>query len=108
MPPRETALEVASGAIDLGLEGESCSPGRTGSFPRSSGRLPCLRRPPRESDANRTATREMREVLGSPPEPHLGATREIVRSRIGSRTEIGSLVAHGAGVVEVRVPASWD
>ncbi len=106
LPPRETALEVASGAIDLGLEGELLArPDRL--LPAEQRAIAMLEAAAARIDANRTATREMREVLGSPPEPHLGAT--VRSSEVESaEDEIGSLVAHGAGVVEVKVPASWE
>jgi hypothetical protein len=106
LPPRATALEVASGAIDLGLEGELLArPDRL--LPAEQRAIAVLEAAAARIDANRTATREMREVLGSPPEPHLGAT--VRSSEVESaEAEIGSLVAQGAGVVEVKVPASWE
>jgi hypothetical protein len=106
LPPRELALEVASGAIDLQLEAELLErPDRrlvaeqraTALFQAAVARI----------DANRTATREMREVLGLPPEPRLGVA--VRSSEVEpAAAEVRSLVGQGAGVVEIRVPTSWE
>ena len=106
LPPRETALEVASGAIDLRLEAELLArPDRLAAAEQRA--LSMLEGAVERIDANRTAAREMREVLGMPPEPRLGVT--VRSSEVEAAAgEIRSFVRQGAGVVEVRVPASWE
>ncbi len=106
LAPRETALEVASGAIDLRLEAELLArPDKLAAAERRAKEL--LEGAAARIDANRTATREMREVLGMPPKPRLGVG--VRASEVeGAAAEIRSLVRQGAGVVEVRVPASWE
>ena len=106
LPPRETALEVASGAIDLRLEAELLDrPDRLATAERRA--LSLLEGAGARIDANRTATREMREVLGMPPEPRLGVG--VRASEVdAAAAEIRSLVRQGAAIVEVRVPASWE
>jgi hypothetical protein len=106
LAPRETALEVASGAIDLRLEAELL--GRPDQLLLAEQRaLSMLESAVARIDANRTATREMRDVLGMPPEPRLGVA--VRSSEVEAAAgEVRSLVRQGAGVVEIRVPASWE
>ena len=103
---RELALEVASGAIDLGLEAELLDrPERLAAAETEATRLfgAALAR----FDANRTAAREMRDVLGQAEEPWLGVA--VRADEIGlAAEEAKSLLASGADVVLVRVPASWE
>ena len=63
MPPHELALDVASGAIDLVLEAELLQrPDRLAAAETRAARL--LEAALVRFDANRTAAREMRDVLG--------------------------------------------
>jgi hypothetical protein len=106
LPARETALEVASGAIDLRLEAEVLDrPDRRMEAERRARSM--LEAAVARIDANKTATREMRDVLGQPPEPRLGVA--VRASEVeAAADEVRLLVRQGAGVVEVRVPASWE
>jgi hypothetical protein len=106
LPAREAALEVASGAIDLRLEAELLD--RPDRLLRAEQRaIAMLESAIARIDANRTATREMRDVLGLPPEPRLGVA--VRSSEVeAAASEVRSLVRQGAGVVEVRVPAGWE
>jgi hypothetical protein len=106
LPPREMALEVASGAIDLGLEAELLErPDRLAAAEAHSMRL--LNAALARFDANKTASREMREVLGKADEPWLGLA--LHADEIGpAPQEAKSILAEGADVVLIRVPASWE
>ena len=106
MPPRDVALDVASGAIDLGLEAELLErPDRLAAAQRHAAEL--LDSALERFDANRTATREMRDVLGLPDEPWLGAVLQA--TEVGeAAAEIRAMVGGGADLIQVRVPASWE
>jgi hypothetical protein len=106
LPARETALEGAAGAIDLGLEAELLErPERLAQAESRASEL--LSATLERFDANRTATHEMRDVLGMPAEPWLGiALREPEVA--AAAVELRNLIADGADVVQVRVPASWE
>ena len=106
LPVRELALEGASGAIDLGLEAELLErPDRLAAAERLASRL--IEAALARFDANRTATREMRAVLGARAEPWLGVPLRAAEVEEAAR-ETRSLLVEGADVVEVRVPASWE
>lgn len=106
MGPRELALDIASEAIDLGLEGELLQrPGRLAAAGTLAGEM--IESALARFDANRTATHEMRDVLGLPAEPLLGVylePAEVVAASAGAR----AIVDQGGDVVQVRVPASWE
>ena len=106
LPARELALEGASGAIDLGLEAELLArPERLAAAEAHAAQL--LKAALARFDENKTVTREMRDVLGSPHEPWLGVAlhaAEIEQAAV----EVKVLVGAGADVVQVRVPASWE
>jgi hypothetical protein len=71
MPAHEVALDGASGAIDLALEAQLLErPDRLAAAEKRAGVL--IKAALARFDANRTATREMRDVLGLPDEPWLG------------------------------------
>ena len=104
--PRELALDVASGNVDLGLEAELLERAdRLASAEKQAAVLigAALAR----FDANRTATREMREVLGLPAEPWLGVDLRATEVEAAS-AETSRLVGSGVDVVRVHVPASWE
>ncbi len=104
--PRELALDVASGAIDLSLEAELL--GRADKYTAARAQaMRLIAAALARFDANRTAAHEMRDVLGQPPEPWLGVALESVALEPALR-EIRGLVANGAGIVQVRVPAGWE
>ena len=106
LPARELGLEVASGAIDLGLEAELLDrPDRLAAAEvHASGLLAAALA---RFDANRTAAGDMRDVLGLAGEPWMGVGLRAAEVR-SAADETKSLVAHGADVVQVRVPASWE
>ena len=106
MVPRELALDVAAGSVDLAFEEELLArPDRLAAAERHAAGLigSALAR----FDANKTASREMREVLGSSPEPLLGAVLASSEVREAAR-ETRACVGEGVDVVQVRVPASWE
>ena len=106
LPAREIALDAASGAIDLGLEAELLKrPERLAAAEKRAAEL--LDAAWVRFDANRTATREMRDVLGLPGEPWLGVALEATEVR-AAVAETRTIVAGGAGLVQVCVPASWE
>jgi hypothetical protein len=106
IPARELALEGASGAIDLGLEAELLGrPDRLAAAEAHASKL--LSAALARFDANRTAARENREVLGLAGEPWLGVA--LRAAEVGEAAdETKTLVSQGADVVQVRVPASWE
>jgi beta-lysine 5,6-aminomutase alpha subunit len=106
LPARELALDGASGAIDLGLEAELLQrPDRLAAAEKRAAQL--LQAALLRFDANRTATREMREVLGLPDEPWLGVALQATEVR-AAVAETRAVVAQGAYLVQVSVPASWE
>ena len=106
LPARELALEVASGAIDLGLEAELLErPGRLAAADAHASRL--LAAALARFDANRTATRDLSDVLGFPDEPWLGVTLNAAEVAPAAE-ETRGLVGEGAEVVQICVPASWE
>lgn len=106
MEPHELALDVASGAVDLGLEAQLLTrPDRFAAAEKKAIRL--LGAALARFDANRTAAREMRDVLGLPPEPWLGVAVEA--AEVGAAiSETRAILGSGAGLVQIRVPASWE
>jgi hypothetical protein len=106
LPPRELALDAASGAIDLALEGELLErPDRLAVAEQRASEL--LDAALARFDANRTATHEMRDVLGLPPEPWLGVALRATEVTAAA-AEVRASVGGGADVVQVRVPASRE
>lgn len=106
LSPRDLALEVVSGAIDLGLEAELLErPDRLAAAETHAAGL--LAAALARFDANRTAARDMRDVLGQAEEPWLGVA--LGADEIGpAAEEARMLLAEGADVVLIRVPASWE
>ncbi|MGA3058496.1 MAG: lysine 5,6-aminomutase subunit alpha [Candidatus Limnocylindrales bacterium] len=106
LPARELALEGARGAVDLGLEAELLDrPDRLAGAERLASQL--LDSAFARFDANRTATREMREVLGVSDEPWLAVALRASEVEAAAG-EIRAVVGEGADVVQIRVPASWE
>ncbi len=106
LPARDLALDVAAGAIDLGLEAELLErPDRLAAAEKQASAMidAALVR----FDANRTVSRDMREVLGLPEEPWLGVALQATEV-VSAVAEIRGLVDLGADVIAVRVPASWE
>lgn len=106
LPARDLALDVAAGAIDLGLEAELLErPDRLAAAEKRASAMidAALVR----FDANRTVSRDMRDVLGFPEEPWLGVALQATEV-LSAVAEIRGLVDEGADVIAVRVPASWE
>ena len=106
LPARELGVEVAAGAIDLGLEAELLDrPERLAAAEAHAAALVAgaLAR----FDANKTAARDMRDVLGLAGEPRLCVP--LRAAELGpAAVETKALIGEGADVVQVRVPASWE
>ena len=101
--PQELALDVASGAVDLGLEAEVLRlPDRRAAvevMARALG-LSALER----IDANRTARLELLAVIGDADKPWIGSPLGSTDVAVGTR-EAGGLAAAGVDVIQVSVPA---
>ena len=106
LPARDLGLEVASGAIDLGLEAELLErPERLAAAEAHASKL--LAAALARFDDNKTAARDMRDVLGLADEPWLGVA--LRADEVGpAAQETKALIGEGADVVQVRVPASWE
>ena len=100
--PQRLALDIASGAVDLGLEAELLNqPDRRALAEEEARRLAAAATD--RIDANRTARRELVDVLGESARPWLGATigdREIA----GALTSAERVVRAGAELVQIQVP----
>jgi hypothetical protein len=106
LPARELALEGVRGAVDLCLEAELLDrPDRLAGAERLASQL--LGSAFARFDANRTATREMREVLGVSDEPWLAVALRASEVEAAAG-ETRAVVGGGADVVQIRVPASWE
>ena len=103
LAPQALALDVASGALDLGLEAELLrEPTRRAAAEAEARRL--LRAAFDRVDANRSARLDLRGVLGDPARPWLVATLDPATLDLAVE-EAGALVAAGADVVRVQTPA---
>ncbi|HEY6057139.1 MAG TPA: lysine 5,6-aminomutase subunit alpha [Candidatus Limnocylindrales bacterium] len=106
MTPQDLALDVASGKIDLALEGEALDdPDRRALAEAEARRLIAFA--VERVDANRTARHELLSVLGEPRQPWVGAVLGAQSVDLG-RAEIADLVRAGADTVRVSVPASRE
>jgi hypothetical protein len=104
--PREVALDCISGAIDLALEAELLErPERLAATEKRATEL--MAAALRRFDANRTATRDLRDVLGQAPGPWLGVGIQATEVTAAS-AEARAAVADGADLIQVSVPASWE
>lgn len=102
LAPQQLALDVASGAVDLGLEAELLREADRRAVAEEEARrltAAALER----IDANRTARRELLDVLGEPGRPWIGTT--IVDPEIeDALAAVGGIFEAGADVVQVDVP----
>jgi hypothetical protein len=105
LPLRDLALDVAAGVIDLVAEAEAADADALAAARSHAEEL--LRVALARFDANRTAARVQREVLGAPHEPWFGLALEA-RDAHGATGEVRRLVARGVDVAQVAVPASWE
>lgn len=95
-------LDVASGAVDLAMEAELLREADRRALAEEEARRLATAAIER-IDANRTARRELVDVLGDPPRPWIGAT--IADPEIEEALETARIVLDaGADLVEVEVP----
>ena len=102
LTPQRLALDVASGAVDLGMEGELLRQADRRAVAEEEARRLADAAIER-IDANRTARRELLGVLGDPARPWIGASipdPEIEEAIKASRRALDA----GADVVQVEVP----
>lgn len=101
--PQELALDVASGAVDLGLESEVLrdrdrrATVETAARAMGSAALDRI-------DANRTARLELLAVIGDADKPWIGASLGSTSVATGTR-EAAAMTAAGVDVIQVSVPA---
>jgi hypothetical protein len=101
--PGRLALDVASGAVDLAFESELLGrPDRRAAAEAEARRLAGLALD--RIDANRVARRELLDVLGDAPRPWLGVALGST-ALADAPAEAAALIAAGADLVRVRVPA---
>jgi len=101
--PQQLALDVAGGAVDLAFEAELLAdPDRRAAAEAEARRLVGLA--VERIDANRTARLELLDVLGDAPRPWFGLT--LPTSMLAAApADAAALVAAGADLVRIRVPA---
>ena len=103
IPPLQLALDVASGAVDLGFEAELLAePDRRATAEAEARRL--VQVAFERIDVNRTARVDLAGILGEPPRPWLAATL-AAPNLDAAPAEAARLVEAGADVVKVRTPA---
>jgi hypothetical protein len=104
--PSDIAQDVASGAIDLDLEAEVLADPRRAEEVRASAEA-LVSVAFARIEANRTARLDLVDVLGEPPPPLVGVP--VRASHLDeARDEVAVLVAGGADVVRIDVPASRE
>jgi D-Lysine 5,6-aminomutase TIM-barrel domain of alpha subunit len=102
LQPQRLALDIASGAVDLGMEAELLRESDRRAVAEEAARSLALAAIER-IDANRTARRELLDVLGDPPRPWIGTTLadpEIDEAIGAARRALDA----GADLVQVAVP----
>jgi hypothetical protein len=105
-PPPEIALDVADGTIDLDLEAEALAdPDRRARIEAEAASL--VEAALARVEANRTARRELLDVLGGVTDPLVGTTLRARRID-GSGDEAAALVGGGADLLHVDVPSSRE
>ena len=102
LDPRQLALDVAAGYINLATEGELLG---EEAVRREAQRMlqGWLAGAFERFDANRTARRELIAMLGEPPEPWIGCDVGAFDAREAA-SEAAALVTSGADLLRVRVP----
>jgi beta-lysine 5,6-aminomutase alpha subunit len=104
--PQALALDVASGAVDLALEGELLDvPERRATAEAEARRL--VGSGVERIDANRVARRELIDVLGEPQRPWVGTT--LLQPVAGDAAgEARRAVHEGADLLRVEVPSGRE
>ena len=104
--PQELALDVADGTLDLGLEAQLLrDPDRRAAAEREAQVLvdAALER----IDANRTARRELVDLLGEPPRPWFGLS--VLEPTLTDATaEVRRLVSSGVDLLRITVPVNRE
>ena len=104
--PQQLALDVASGAIDLAFEAELLAePDRRAAAEAEATRIAA--RALERFDANRTARLELLGVLGDAPWPWFGLSLSAPTMETAP-DDAAALVAAGADLVRIRVPAGRE
>jgi beta-lysine 5,6-aminomutase alpha subunit len=104
--PQELALDVAAGAVDLGLEAELLAhPDRREDAEAELSRW--MSAALDRIDANRIARRELVDVLGDAPQPWIGTTIAEPEAD-DALDEARALVANGVDLIRVDVPAGRE
>ena len=102
LAPQRLALDVASGAVDLGMEAELLREVDRRAIAEEEARR-LVDAAVERIDANRTARRELLGVLGDPPRPWIGTTipdPEIAEAILASRRALDA----GADIIQVEIP----
>ena len=106
LPPQTLALEVSAGTIDLGLEAELLrDAGRRAAAEAHATTLIGAAR--ERIDANRTARRELLDLLGDAPTPWVGVPVSPTDADL-ARSAIRQLTQDGADLVQVTVPVGRE
>lgn len=106
LAPHQLALEAAAGNVDLGLEAELLAePDRHAVALAEATQL--ARGALERIDANRTARREVLDVLGDPPRPWLGVAL-TAPAIVDALDEARIAIDAGAELVRVDVPPSRE
>lgn len=106
VPPQRLALDVASGAVDLGLEAKLLQRrDRAAAAQAEAERL--VTAAVERIDANRTARHELLELIGDAPRPWIG-TSLLEPAVQEAANEARQLVRDGADIVQVDVPAGRE
>ncbi|MCI0344670.1 MAG: hypothetical protein L0221_04390 [Chloroflexi bacterium] len=106
VPPQRLALDVASGAVDLGLEAKLLQRRDKATAAQAEAERLVTAAVDR-IDANRTARHELLELLGDAPRPWVG-THLVEPAVHEAADEARQLVRDGADVVQVDVPAGRE
>ena len=106
LDPLQLAMDVSSGAVDLALEAELLNQSdRRAVAETEAGRL--ARAAIERIDSDRTARREILDLLGDAPRPWVGTT--ITEPDLeGALDEVGELVAAGMDVLRIEVPVGRE
>lgn len=104
--PQQLAIDVASGAIDLAFEAELLAePDRRAAAEAEASRIAA--RALERIDANRTARLELIDLLGDAPRPWFGLSLSAPTME-AAPDDAATLVAAGADIVRIRVPAGRE
>jgi hypothetical protein len=106
LAPHDLALEVAAGNVDLGLEAELLAESDRRAVAVADA-TSLARAALDRIDANRTARRELLDVLGDPPQPWLGAAL-VSPAIVDALDEARLAIDAGAELVRVDVPPSRE